>query len=92
MTILQRIAREPNALVGVISATIGLAVLFGFALTVEQVAGVMVFVGAIMVLLRQLVVPAAEVVAQMIPGRPGIRAGAAARAKTGTHVKVDAIE
>lgn len=67
MTIWQRIAREPNLILGVLTAGLSLAVLFGVNLTVEQLAGIGTFVGALVALIRFVSTPASEVVAQKAP-------------------------
>lgn len=82
MNPLQRLMREPNAILGVVVAGLNLAVLFGWDLSAEQIAGINAVAGALVILLRQLVTPAAEVVAQQKPGDV-VRAGAAAEAGPG---------
>lgn len=68
MTIWQRIAREPNAIAGVILAVYGLLVAFEvLVLTATQFGAVTGFGGAVVILLRWLTTPAAEVVAQKAP-------------------------
>lgn len=87
MTLLQRIAREPNAILGVIVAGYGLLVVFGILeLTAQQVGGVTAFGGSLVVLLRWLVSPAAEVVVQQKPGEEMQTAGPAADIETGAPV------
>ncbi len=77
MTIWQRIAREPNLILGVLTAGLSLAVLFGVDLTVEQLAGIGTFLGALVALVRFVSTPAAEVVAQQAPGQVVPTAGPA---------------
>lgn len=77
MTIWQRIAREPNLILGVLTAGLSLAVLFGVDLSVEQLAGIGTFVGTIVALIRFVTTPAAEVVAQQSPGQVVPTAGPA---------------
>lgn len=77
MTIWQRIAREPNLIVGVLTAGLSLAVLFGVDLSVEQMAGIGTFLGTIVALIRFVSTPAAEVVAQKAPGEIVPQAGPA---------------
>lgn len=90
MTLLQRISREPNAVLGVIVAAYGLLVVFHvLVLTAQQVGGVTAFGGSMVVLLRWLVTPAAEVVVQKKPDDRTLVAGAASYLETGTPVEVD---
>lgn len=77
-----RVAREPNAVLGLVTAGVNLAVIFGWDLTALQIAAVNTVFGALMVLVRQLVVPAAEVVAQQKPDDV-TRAGKAAETGPG---------
>lgn len=71
MSIVRRIAREPNAIAGVIAAVYGLLVAFGvFELSPEQVGGCVALWGAVVALLRWLTTPAKEVRAQQKPGGP----------------------
>lgn len=89
MSLLQRIAREPNAILGVIVGGYGLLVAFNvLELTAQQVGAVTAFGGALVILLRWLVTPAAEVIAQQKPGDDLATAGAAAAVPTGTPVGV----
>lgn len=74
---LSRLSREPNAILGLVTAAVNLAVLFGWDLSAEQIAGINVFFAALVIAVRSLVTPAAEVVAQRKPGDV-TRAGAAA--------------
>lgn len=68
MTIWQRIAREPNAIAGVLLGAYGLLVAFEvIVLTATQFGAVTGFGGAVVILLRWLTTPAAEVVAQKAP-------------------------
>ncbi|WP_210651358.1 hypothetical protein [Nocardioides sp. SYSU D00065] len=90
MSLIQRIAREPNAVAGVIAAAYGLLVAFEvLALTVQQVGACVAFWGALVILLRWLVAPAAEVMVQRRPQDPTPIAGAAALEPTGAPVLVD---
>lgn len=78
MTIWHRIAREPNALGGVLLATYGLLVAFGvLELSAEQFGAVTAFAGAVVFALRWLTTPASEVVAQQKPGQVVPTAGPA---------------
>ena len=79
MTLLHRIAREPNAITGLLVGAYGLAVAFGlFELTAPQVGAVTAFGGALVFALRWLVTPANEVVVQHKPGNVTQTAGPAA--------------
>lgn len=71
MTIWQRITREPALVTSAIRATLYAAVLFGLPLSVEQSAGVLLAVEAILALVtRAVVTPSAEVVATQRPDQP----------------------
>lgn len=90
--LLARIGREPNAITGLILAGVSLAVLFGWDLTSEQLAGIGAFLGAVVVAIRWLTTPAGEVVAQRKPGE-ATKAGPAAESgvegiPTGTPVEL----
>lgn len=90
MTLLQRIAREPNAILGVLVAGYGLLVVFNvLVLTAQQVGGVTAFGGALVVLLRWLVTPSSEVMIQRRPEDPMPIAGAASMYETGSPVLID---
>ncbi len=68
MTIMQRITREPALITSAVRAVLYCAVLFGLSLTVEQIAGVVLSLEAVLALVtRALSVPASEVVAQQSP-------------------------
>lgn len=67
MKVLRRITREPAAVLGVVTAATGLLILFGVPITDMQAGGILTFAGALMVLVRQLVTPTREVVAQEKP-------------------------
>jgi FtsH-binding integral membrane protein len=83
---LRRITREPALLLGAVVAGLGLLVLFGVNLSKEQIGGIVTFLGAVVALLRFLVTPSAEVLAQQTPDGP--IAGAAADVTTGAPVAV----
>jgi hypothetical protein len=85
---LARVTREPALIVGVVTSGLGLAVLFGLEISLEQTAGIVTFLGALMALVRFLTTPASEVVVQAKPNGD-IVAGAAASAKTGESLTVD---
>lgn len=91
MTLWQRITREPAAILGVITAGAGLAVLFGLDLSTEQTAGITAFAGVLMVLIRQIVTPASEVAAQLKPGASLPVAGPAATVTDGAPVTVQGV-
>jgi hypothetical protein len=80
------VVREPALITGVVTAAIGLAVLFGLDLSRDQIAGIAVFLGAVMALLRFVLTPSSEVIAQATPEGPV--AGAAAEVVTGQPVAV----
>lgn len=88
---LNRITREPALVIGVVTSGLGLAVLFGVQLTQDQTAGIVVFLGALMALVRFLTTPASEVVVQAKPNGDVV-AGAAAAVKTGESLTVDVDE
>lgn len=88
MTLAQRITREPALVLGVVTAGLGLLVLFGVEITKDQLAGITLFLGALMALVRFLVTPASEVAAQKVPGKAGAQAGPAASIPDGTPVGV----
>ena len=88
MTLVQRLSREPNLILGVLVAGLSLLVLFGVNLTADQMAGIGVFVGAVIALIRFITTPAAEVVVQEKPGPGPLVAGPAAAVATGTPVNV----
>lgn len=68
MTIWQRIAREPALVTSAIRALLYSAVLFGLPLTVEQSAGVILAVEAVLALItRAVVTPSAEVIVTQRP-------------------------
>lgn len=88
MTFIQKLVREPALTLGVITAGLSLAVLFGVDLSGEQMAGTGVFVGSLFALTRYLTTPSSEVVVQeKLPGEP--TAGAASALPTGTPVEAD---
>lgn len=91
MTLWQRITREPNAILGLVTATTGLLILFGVPLTVEQAGGIFIFVGALVGLVRFIVTPATEVVAQESPSGE-IVAGPASWISDGHPVVVDPVD
>lgn len=87
MTIWQRIAREPNAIAGVLVGAYGLLVAFDvIVLTATQFGAVTAFGGAVVFLLRWLVTPAGEVVVQQKPDEVVQTAGPAAEVATGAPV------
>jgi hypothetical protein len=88
MTLVQRLVREPNLILGVIVAGLSLLVLFGVDLTGEQMAGIGVFVGAVIALIRFVTTPASEVVAQQKPNEDVPTAGPAADEPDGVPVVI----
>lgn len=85
--VVQRLVREPNAVLGFIGAVLNLAVLFGWDLSAEQIAGVNVAFAALVILVRQVVTPWQDVVARRLPGE-ATEAGPAASVPTGTPVEL----
>lgn len=92
MNLLQRLVREPNLLLGVVVAGLSLLVLFGVDLSKDQLAGIMVFLGALVALVRYLTTPAAEVVAQLKPGNTLPEAGPASTIPDGAPVSVSLLQ
>lgn len=89
MTILQRIAREPVALSGVVVALYGAAIVFGYIHpTPEQTGALSILGGAVLGALRWLLTPSSEVLVQRRPGDPMPIAGKAAIWRTGRPVNV----
>jgi hypothetical protein len=88
MSITQRLSREPNVILGVLVAGLSLLVLFGVNLSGEQMAGIGIFVGTLIALVRFITTPSSEVAAQVDPATGDAKAGAAAQVKTGTPVNV----
>ena len=88
MTAVQRIVREPAALNGAVTAALGLLVAFGVPMSDEQVGAAVTTLGALMILVRLLVVPAVDVVAVQKPGDTEAKAGPAAGFENGTTVDV----
>lgn len=87
---LQRVTRESSAILGLVTSGLSLAVLFGVNLSVDQMAGIGLFLGALIALLRVINTPASEVVAQQKPGGGAPVAGPASTIQTGTPVVVQA--
>lgn len=85
MTLWQRITREPAALLGVATAVVALLVGLG-VISPELGGSVGAVLGALVVLLRQVVTPSAEVLAQAKPDGTVI-AGRASDIVTGTVVE-----
>lgn len=84
--IAQQITREPAALLGLVTASTGLLILFGVPLTLEQAGGILALVGALVTALRAFVVPAREVLAQARPD--GVVAGPASSLPPGTPADI----
>ncbi len=93
MTIMQRITREPALITSAVRAVLYCGVLFGLDLTVEQIAGVVLSLEAVLALVtRALSVPASEVVAQQSPDQVIPVAGPALEGvKDGSAVYVHSI-
>lgn len=78
MTIWQRIAREPALVTSAVRALLYCAILFGLALSAEQMAAVVLAVEAVLALVtRAVVTPTSEVVADKKPGQVVPTAGPA---------------
>lgn len=93
MTILQRIAREPNAVIGLIVGAYGVLVAFHvLSLTAGQVGAFTTLGGAVVFLLRWVTTPSAEVVAQRTPGHAVAVAGPASPIADGSAVSVTALQ
>lgn len=90
MTLVKRLTREPNLILGVLTAGLSLLVLFGVHLSSEQMAGIGIFVGALVALVRFVTTPASEVVVQQKPSGEVV-AGQAASTPTGTPIAVDIV-
>jgi len=86
--VIGRVVREPALILGVVTAGLSLAVLFGAPLSAEQIAGVGVFVGALVALLRFVTTPSSEVLAQVKPTGEVV-AGKATTLPTGQALEVD---
>lgn len=87
MTVWQRLTREPALILGVVTAGLSLAVLCGVNISAEQIAQGGVFLGALLALLRFVLTPSAEVIAQEKPDGQVV-AGAAAWVDNGREVEV----
>lgn len=82
MTWYQRIFREPALLLAAIAAGLALAVAFGVHLSDTQTGAVLGFFAAIAALLRFIMTPSSEVIAQQKPGQ-AVRATPQAEEKFG---------
>lgn len=89
MTLTQRIVREPALVLGVITAGLSLAVLFGLDISKEQFAGIGTFLGTVFALVRFVTTPAAEVIVQQKPNEEP-KATASSNLPTGLEVVVEA--
>ncbi|MDF9715850.1 hypothetical protein [Nocardioides sp. ChNu-99] len=83
---LERLVREPALVTGVLVALFGLAVALGLPITPEVIGAIVTLAGALMALLRFLLVPASEVVVQQKPGKGLPEAGPASTLPTGAPV------
>jgi hypothetical protein len=88
MSPLVRLLREPALILGLVTAGLSLALVFGVDLSTEQVGAIGLFVSAAIALLRFLTTPSSEVVAQQKPGDPAPVAGPASEVVNGTPVVV----
>lgn len=88
MSLVQRVVREPNLILGVVVAFFGVLVAFGVDLTENQTAALLLFLGAVIALVRFLTTPASEVVAQQKPGESVPTAGPAADQPDGVPVVI----
>ena len=84
---LYRLVREKALILGVLTSGLALAVLFGLDVSKEQLAGIMTFAGAVMALLRFVLTPSREVLAQVKPDGQVV-AGQAAAIETGATIPV----
>jgi len=82
--LIAKIAREPAALVALITAGFALASAFGFTLTDIQTGAILGFLAAAMFLVRWLTTPSSEVAVQVVKGE--VVAGPAAVEPTGMNV------
>lgn len=87
MNILTRVYREPAALLGVVTATLGILTLLE-VFDPELAGAIFTLVGAAIALLRYVVVPASEVIAQRRPDGDVV-AGPAGTEPSGAPVYVD---
>jgi hypothetical protein len=89
MTILQRIAREPVAIAGVLLGLYGVSVAFGWIeFTDQQFGAITTLGGAIVFAIRWLTTPSQEVVVQQSPSDPVPVAGPASPVPDGSPVTV----
>lgn len=87
MSPLVRLLREPALILGLVTAGLSLALVFGVDLSTEQVGAIGIFVGAAIALLRFLTTPSSEVVVQQKPGEVPV-AGPASEVVNGTPLVV----
>lgn len=83
-----RLVREPVLVIGVVTALFGVLAVFGVELTERQIGAIVVFLGAVMSLVRFLVTPNVDVAATVKPGRHLAEAGPGSVHPTGTPVVV----
>lgn len=76
MKFVQKLVREPALVLGVVTTGLSLLVLFGVDLTGDQMAGVGIFLGAVIALTRYLTTPTSEVVVQEKPNGDVVAGGA----------------
>jgi hypothetical protein len=88
MNLMQRIAREPVAIAGVLLGLYGVSVAFDWIeFTDAQFGAITTLGGALVFAIRWITTPAAEVVVQQPPNEPAV-AGPAADVPNGTPVHV----
>lgn len=86
--LLARLSREPNLILGVVTAALSLAVLFGVNISADQMAGIGILIGSVFALVRYLTTPWQDVAAKVDPITKDAEAGPAAKVETGTPVNV----
>ena len=91
MTVVQRLTREPNLILGVLVALFGVLLAFGVDLTETQTSAVLLLIGAVIALVRFLTTPASEVVAQQKPNEDVPVAGPAADVPSGLPVVISRV-
>lgn len=79
--LIAKLSREPALVLGVVTAALSLAVLFGVPINEEQMAGIGIFIGAVFALTRYLTTPTAEVIAQKRPDDKVVAGGVVSEIK-----------
>ncbi len=90
MTILERIQREPAALLGFATAVLGLLNLLD-VFSAEVAGAVAIVVGALVALLRYVVTPSNEVVVQRVADHGAVAGPALKSVKTGEPVSLPTV-